>query len=146
LDLNAERGGLPQPVGGPNVRPFVDVDGDGVCDIFTYGFTPGPPGASVLVASIRPFTLDVRVLSGKDGKVLWKTTFAGRRVTESDPFLSTHQVARIEGFPTGFLPIQTPSGPRIVVKTTDLSYAHAQDPIGLSRGINPLGLFRVPLF
>src|SRR5439155_10751375 len=83
LDLNAERGGLPQPVGGPNVQPFVDVDGDGVCDIFTYGFTPGPPSASALVAGIRPFTLDVRVLSGKTGKVLWKTTFAGQRVTES---------------------------------------------------------------
>src|SRR5438094_272459 len=99
LDVTLDRSGTPMPLGGPNVRASVDLDGDGVCDVFAYGYdTQERTSVPVTGPRTETFLVEAKMLSGKDGKEIWKLPLSGRRVTQSERYLRSETVVRVENF------------------------------------------------
>ncbi len=115
------------PKGPRNMAEAADLNEDGVCDYVTVGFSVT---STISVPFTRVYTREFEVyvygISGTDGSDIWKITHKGRMTQVQDnPRAVT--VLRIEGFPTGFLAFDSPSGPKFVLKTTDVTYEQVYD-------------------
>ena len=125
------RVGRAAPTGADNAFLLPDANGDGACDALAIGYERGPSFAAPYIGSpsVREFTLTVTLVSGKDGADLWRVDLPGRIVDAGDPLFSSAQTTRVENFLTGALLVPDASGPRVVLKTTDLEYSHASNPV-----------------
>jgi outer membrane protein assembly factor BamB len=142
------RPGQPNPQAPPNVRPTLDVNGDGVCDVLAFGYTqtlgeapdlgnPGVPCQDVstpLIGNPSMSCIDVviRMLDGHDGATLWTKVMHATQADTSEGFFNSESTNVILGFPTGIVLTLTPHGPRLLVKTTDVQYAEVDDFLGLT--------------
>lgn len=128
----AARAGLAYPTGADNLASTMDLDGDGLCDLLTFGYDTDPSGISVPplfeVASVSTFYTVIRLLSGKDGSTVWESTVPGMRVSAREPVLSTSRHTTSFSMPSGFLPFVGPAGPGLVLKFTDLNQTTAVIP------------------
>lgn len=126
------RQGRPAPEPPGNLAPAgSDVDGDGVCDFLAFGYdfqrgtTIAPPFFGT--PFVRTFDTHVRLLSGADGKEIWRESQRTTIVGADEPFWGTFTVREIDNFPTGFLVVPGEEGPKVVVKTTDIHFAQVDD-------------------
>lgn len=148
------RVGEPIPKRAENVQPFGDVDGDGVCDLVTFGFDDAEFAAPPIVGtpSLARYESVLRVVSGADGSIVWEQVIEGQRAAVQDTVFRWASVMRYTNIPTGILAFDSPQGPRLVFKTTDYEYAYVAEPLGLLYFINPLGtdvmprVFKGPFF
>ena len=117
-----------------NLQPFRDLDGDGVCDFFTHSFTTtGDLAVAVLIQG----TLTAH-RGGAPASVIWQAGYDGIYVAASLPF-SIVQCIELQGFPTGMLAFDSPVGPRLLFKTSDLHgcTATVPDPTDLIGEVRP---------
>lgn len=134
------------------LSPSVDLDHDGVCDLFAMGFDrergtgfDGPPLGNEV--SLNQLHVYVSAISGLTGHSLWTkdVELDAKHVDDAPPLLSNFGTASVDvitNFPTGFLVVPTAQGPELVLKTTDVTHAHAND-LGLL-DFNLLGTLRSP--
>ncbi|MBI2077644.1 MAG: hypothetical protein HYT80_04625 [Euryarchaeota archaeon] len=130
-----KRAGRAPPLTPDNVQPTLDANGDGVCDVLTLGYRTDGTGTPVGSVSVLNLTGVIRLLDGKSGEEIWKRPiYADRvraqllRVIINIPIAD---VFVLRNLPTGFLPFDSPDGPRLVYKTTDVYYAMAQSPFNV---------------
>jgi hypothetical protein len=109
--------GLPDPKfpqAPENSRLSSDANGDGVCDVMSYGLTP-----RVVIRGVHVnFTGELVLYSGQDGKALWKVPIGADRYD----VLACNEEYHLTGFPTGLHAFDSSSGPKFVLKTTDITY------------------------
>ncbi|HEX2021578.1 MAG TPA: hypothetical protein VHH36_02635, partial [Candidatus Thermoplasmatota archaeon] len=141
-----DRQGDPSPKAPDNVQRAPDVDGDGVCDLFAFNFSTedviqAPP--FLPMASVAFYETGVHAISGRDGTDVWATTLSATRVqAQPDPFFGTADVTAVLGFPTGFLAYDSPNGPRLALKLTDVRREAVEDGLGITTLVP---LFRDPV-
>lgn len=115
-----EREGEPLPQG--NVQPRnmhnqPDLNGDGVCDFVIHSFlTQGlvPTGAR-LVGTINAHSGVGPYLP------IWTRPYEGLYARVQDP-TGTAVTITVQGFPTAFIPYDSPGGPRLLFKSTDFYF------------------------
>lgn len=125
--------GQPLPDTGSSVRAFVDLDGDGACDVLAYGLH-GEVGFAAPVfnePSVTPTTITVRAVSGRTGEELWALPFEATVATAQEPVLGTGGAIVTRGWMTGAVPAMTAAGPRVVVKLTDITYSSGALPVSV---------------
>lgn len=129
-DVPSARGGDPLPRAGENMAPTLDGDGDGVCDLVTFGFEYGTGISTPIVGdpSLFQFHTTLRLVSGKDGSDLWTRPIDGSVASVSTPLISPVQAQLIRDMPSGMLVYNASDGPRLAFKTTDVDYVLAEDP------------------
>lgn len=127
------RAGTPEPYVPDNVAPTVDADGDGACDVMLLGFYFNF-GQFLFTGTgyVLPMTTQLRMLSGANGYALWSNTYPGLIVVQAEPLTGSVQSITVQGFPTGFLEFRTASGPKFVLKQTDIYFNIVQEPTGLT--------------
>jgi hypothetical protein len=131
------RAGQTNPNKPANVQALPDVDGDGVCDVFAYGFDTEDILTPVLIGSpsLTAYEVTVRVLSGRNGTAIWSTAVESLNADHSMPLFGWWTGNAILGFPTGFALVDTPGGLRFALKTTDFLYDYAWDPFRVTKPV-----------
>ena len=139
------RVGRATPAASPNALAFPDVDGDGACDALSIEFHRGDSIAVPFVGtpSHAEFTLRVTLVSGRTGEDVWSETLPGTLTSAEDPLLGTVQVSSLRNFLTGVLLVEGASGPRVLLKTTDMDAVHAMNPLYVSTRGEPFGTLTV---
>lgn len=131
------RAGQANPNKPANVQALPDVDGDGVCDVFAYGYDRVDILTPILLGSpsLTAYEVLVRVLSGRNGTAIWSTTVESANLDYSMPLFGWTTGNAIVGFPTGFALVDSPQGPRFALKTTDFFYDYAEDFFGITPAV-----------
>jgi hypothetical protein len=118
------RGGMPSPGSSDNLG-LLDANGDGVCDIVTLSLTWAPRLNGFI--RIIDFTFTLRALGGPTGATLWDRVLRGYLLLEevrTNPYVVGLQII---DFPTGFITFDSPTGPKVAFKRTDILFTFAQE-------------------
>lgn len=120
--------GLPEPQRDfvpANMGHNLDLNGNGSCDYVTYTFSFSSLGPTLLIHTI------FRAYDGATGQTIWSST-TGEEVSTfvpvADP-LGVVTLFTLVNFPTSFGLYETPTGPKIVWKTSDWHFYQVQEPL-----------------
>lgn len=130
--VSYDRKGEPLPRTSPSMGAVNDANGDGVCDFAVVDFAAGRAISVPFVAYTRPIYTTMRVVSGVDGSDIWKQVIEGDITQVNDPYGYVTDLT-IRNFPTGFTAYVTQSGPKVLLKTTDVSFFFVYDRLGWTR-------------
>lgn len=126
----------PPRIGGPNPQPFdnlqagKDVNGDGAGDLLTFGFQYEylPPPPADMCGYVLPLAGAYRMLSGRDGAVIWTEPYAGSWVH----YGCEPQADLVQNLFSGILYVDSPSGPLVVYKQSTIQWIKFFDPTQLT--------------
>lgn len=119
--------GQPEPQPADNAHVGADLDDDGVCDVVAIDFVQGGSTAYGCYVEMD-YTLHVHGISGATGEDLWQTEIPGTYKFLLECVATGDFVLEYTDFPTGFMTYQSPSGPKTVIKTSDIRMTYVCDP------------------